>query len=56
MADVKADLAYVMELPDADKFIIEPSEIAPIGKETFEAIKVFAKYAAQVNNVASATY
>lgn len=46
-----ADLAYAIELPPKikkswikDEFDPPTSEIEPVGRETFEAFKVFASY------------
>lgn len=51
MAVAGSNLAYTVELPGGSGgFVIDASQIGPVGKETFEAIKVFAKYTAQFNN------
>ncbi|CAB0038349.1 unnamed protein product [Trichogramma brassicae] len=45
MGKAGIDLAYTVELPGGQYgFAPPPSDIIPVGKETFEAIKVFAKY------------
>lgn len=47
MADAGAELSYTIELPGGDYgFAPPPREIIPVGRETFEAIKVFAQYTA----------
>lgn len=46
MAVGGADLSYTVELP-GKSFVTPTSQILPVGTETFEAIKIFGKYAAK---------
>ena len=43
MAVGGASLAYRMELPGYS-FVLHKNQIQPVGLETFEAFKIFAKY------------
>jgi hypothetical protein len=47
MGAAAVKLSYTIELPNESYgFIAPPREIIPVGEETFEAIKIFAKYVA----------
>lgn len=46
MGKTNTETSYTIELPSGQYgFVAPPSEILPVGRETFEAIKIFIKHA-----------